>query len=112
MHHTGTQARAVLNATRELPAARITAARRSADKAATLAGILRLTAEALSPVVKATGRDIELDLLHHANSPAVGDDLREAIRALLETSLAVGAGPIRVRERIEAGPADKAFIRS
>jgi hypothetical protein len=56
--------------------------------------------ESLQPLSRATGRKIELELYHHHTECAFEEDLRRAIRALLEAAMSGRSGPIRVVSRL------------
>jgi hypothetical protein len=53
--------------------------------------------ESLQPLSRATGRKIELELYHHHHTECeFEEDLRRAIRALLEAAISGRSGPIRI----------------
>jgi hypothetical protein len=70
---------------------------------ASVAAMLRDIATTLQPLTRATGREIELELSEFACLPTIGDDLRAAMRALIECALSMGTGAVRVTARIEWG---------
>ena len=71
---------------------------------------LQLAIKNLTPMIKDTGREIELELTKPPNTLHLGKDIHEALCSLLETSISMGAGPIRVCGRAVQMSANRACV--
>jgi hypothetical protein len=74
------------------------------------ADFLRLAIRNLMPLIEDTGREVELELVEPPHTLYLGEDIREALRSLFETSLLAGAGPVRVCGRAERVAVDRARV--
>jgi hypothetical protein len=77
---------------------------------ASAANVLREIVENLLPMGEATGCKIELELIEHGTARALGTDLRSAIRALLESSLAQGSHQVQVVLRLDDSASGRQII--
>jgi len=77
---------------------------------ASVSDVLRDIAESLRPLSQATGREIQLEVFEHGTVGALDSNLRTAIRALLESSMAQGSGRVRVVSRLDEPACGQRFI--
>ena len=66
-----------------------------------VADVLHEIAESVQPLSQASGREVELEASGRDADCVLDNDLRAAIRALLESSLGRGSGPVRVVSRLD-----------
>lgn len=74
---------------------------KSDDDGASVANVLRALVDDLQPLGGAIGCKIELELIDRGTVRALDNDLRAAIRALLESSLGQGSHQVRVVLRLD-----------
>lgn len=77
---------------------------------ASVADALHDIAESLRPLSHATGGKIQLEVFEHGTARALENDLRTAIRALLESSLGRGSGQVRVVMRLDDPACGQRFV--